>query len=744
MDSVLQGIPHCICYLDDILVTGTTDEDHLSNLEEVLNRLQQYGIHLREEKCQLLKERVDYLGHCIDSQGVHTSKEKVRAILEAPRPRNLSELRSFLGLLNYYAKFIANLASILHPLYQLLQANHPWRWSKECERSFHKAKESLMKSPVLTHYDPSLQIVMAADASAYGIGAVISHRFPDGSEKPIAFASRTLTKSEQNYAQVEKEALSLVFGIHRFHQYLYGRHFILITDHKPLTTILGPKQGVPPLAAARMQRWALLLSAYSYDIQFRPTKEHANADGLSRLPLDGNSTEGNTSHPTVFNLKQLSALPVQAHEVAAATRADSLLSKLLTYLRTGWPKLVPDALTPFWRRKDALTVEGDCILWGCRVVIPDKLQAKVLDELHQGHPGVVRMKVLARNHMWWPGLDQAIEKQAKGCCACQATKHLPAKAPLHSWAWPTNPWERVHVDFAGPIFGKMLLLAVDSHSKWPEVQIMSTTTTDKTIGALRDIFARFGIPHHLVSDNGPQFTSEEFQKFLASNGIKHIRCSPYHPASNGAVERLVQTVKRALRASREAGLSLEQSLAAFLLQYRTTPHATTGAAPCHLMFGRDLRTRLHLLSPDVGAHVREQQAKQKAYFDCHSRRREFCIGQSVWTRNFRHGPPWLQGVVSDILGPVTYLIQMEDGVFWRRHIDHLREASEKPPEENRSPGDFPINLPSASTQNPSVISANSSQSEQAPTHIGQSLESTSCDHEQSTNRYPSRVRKPPD
>ena len=165
-------------------------------------------------------------------------------------------------------------------------------------------------------------LVVATDASAYEVGAVLSHRCPDGSERPIAYASRTLSSSEHNYVQVEKEALSLVFGVQKFHKYLYGRHFSLQTDHKPFTTILGPKTGIPPLATAPMQRWALLLSAYHHEIAFKLTKAHANADGLSRLPLPDSTTVGNHPDPTIFNMVQLSSLPVTATEVAAATRTD--------------------------------------------------------------------------------------------------------------------------------------------------------------------------------------------------------------------------------------------------------------------------------------------------------------------------------------------------------------------------------------------------------------------------------------
>ena len=187
-------------------------------------------------------------------------------------------------------------------------------------------------------YDPSRPIKLAGDASAYGIGAVISHVMPDGSERPIAYASHTLSSSERNYAQIEKEALSLIFGVKKFHRYLYGRKFVLVTDHKPLTSIFGPKRGIPEMAAARLQRWAIILSAYSYEIEFRPTDQHANADGLSRLPLSQTVAGGTSSEPRLFNVSQMESLPVGVPQLRQATRNDRVLSEVLRFTQSGWPK----------------------------------------------------------------------------------------------------------------------------------------------------------------------------------------------------------------------------------------------------------------------------------------------------------------------------------------------------------------------------------------------------------------------
>ena len=291
MDEILSGIPGVICYIDDILITGSNDAEHFERLEEVLKRLQQHGLRLKKEKRRFMQPSVEYLGHLVDAVGIRPLPSKLEAIVNAPAPVNVQQLRAFLGLLNYYSKFVANLSTVLNPLNRLLGQNVKWKWTAECNHAFTSAKEKLVSSTVLAHYDTTPPIKLAADASAYGVGAVISHVYRDGSEKPVAFASRTLTPSKRNYAQIEKEALALIYGVKYFHQYLYGRRFTLITDHQPLLKILGPKTGVPSLAAARLQRWALLLSAYCYDIEYKPTREHSHADGLSRLPCTATERE---------------------------------------------------------------------------------------------------------------------------------------------------------------------------------------------------------------------------------------------------------------------------------------------------------------------------------------------------------------------------------------------------------------------------------------------------------------------
>ena len=247
-----------------------------------------------------------YLGHQIDARGLHPSSDKLDAVVNAPAPNNVQELRAFLGLVNYYGNFIPNLSSLLYPLNRLLSKDTKWMWSSECEQAFKAAKSSLTSASVLVHFDPKLPIKLAADASSYGLGAVLAHVMPDMTERPIAYASRSLSPTERNYAQVEKEGLALVFAVKKFHQYLYGRIFTLVTDHKPLLSIFGPKKGIPSLAAARLQCWAILLSAYAYLIEYKTSAKHGNADALSRIPATSSTIVSADTSSSCFNIIILS------------------------------------------------------------------------------------------------------------------------------------------------------------------------------------------------------------------------------------------------------------------------------------------------------------------------------------------------------------------------------------------------------------------------------------------------------
>ena len=350
MENVLRGLTHTVVYIDDILVTGKDDATHSRNLKVVLSRLEEAGLKLQKSKCSFMAPAVTFLGFKVDAEGVHPVREKVKAIEEAPAPKNVQELKAYLGLLNYYHKFLPNLSSEIAPLYALLKAETKWKWNTQEVKAFQRSKDLLLSSQLLVHFDPDKELILACDASGYGIGAVLAHRMPDKTEKPIGYVSRTLSTAEQNYSQIEKEALACVFAVKRFHSYLLGHHFSLVTDHKPLLSLFNERKAVPTQASARIQRWALTLAMYEYTLVFKTTDQHSNADALSRLPLQ-ETTKVPLPPETVLLLEFLDKAPVSATQVRNWTRRDPILSQVMDYVQSGWPnKKSNKELQPYFSR----------------------------------------------------------------------------------------------------------------------------------------------------------------------------------------------------------------------------------------------------------------------------------------------------------------------------------------------------------------------------------------------------------
>ncbi|KAJ8346679.1 hypothetical protein SKAU_G00280800 [Synaphobranchus kaupii] len=608
MEGLLAGIDYVAIYLDDLLITGSNHQQHLETLQAVLTRLEEAGLRLKRSKCVFMAPQVEYLGHKVTAEGLQPLENKVQAIKDASEPQNIGELRAYLGLLKYYGKFLPRLATVLAPLHVLLKTGVPWMWGTSQRAAFQRSKDLLSSTALLVHYDPALPLVIAADASPYGLGAVLSHRMPDNTDRPICFASRSLAPAERKYAQVEKEGLAVTYAVKKFHQFVYGRSFTVQTDRKPLLGLLGELKNIQPTASARLQRWALLLMHYQYNLVYKPGPTIAHADGLSRLPLPQTATSPSIPPELISLLQQQETAPITSQQLMLWTRRDPLLSRVCRFVGEGWPVSCPsEDLLPFFKKRDELTVESGVLLWGMRVVVPPPGRETLLEELHDTHPGITRMKATAQAYMWWPGLDTALEDRVKSCLTCQQLRNAPPAAPICPWEWPGKPWTCIHIDYAGPFQGGMFLLAVDSHSKWLEVFPVKAATSTATIEHLRSAFSIHGLPHSVVSDNATVFTSSEFTAFLERNGVRHITSAPYKPSTNGLVERAVQTLKQALR--KTTGGSLKTCLARFLATYRFSPHTTTGVSPAEMMFGRRVRTRWDLLRPDVHAKVLHKQEK---------------------------------------------------------------------------------------------------------------------------------------
>ena len=424
--------------LDDMIITGPNDEAHLNNLEKVLQKLQDYGLRANLDKCRFFQDRIEFCGHAIDKNGLHETDSKIKAITSMKRPTNKSEIKTFVGMVNYYHKFLPNIASVLRPLHQLTEANRDFKWSEKCESAFKEAKSLIASKRVLTHYDPDLPIIIQTDACENGISGIMSHIMPNGEERPVMFLSRSLTASERNYSQLDREALAIYWTIYKLHHFLYLKKFQLVTDCKALTSIFHPDKGIPQMTAQRLQRYAIFLSGMNYTIKFRTSAENANCDGLSRLPLP--YTKERVDPTSEFQIKQIEAVPVNTKRLQNATQRDPVLSKVYNYVLTGkWDNINDPAIAKYHTRRDQLSVQQGCLLCGICVIVPPALQNEVLDMIHEAHPGIVRMKMLSRSHVWWPTINSDIEKLATSCEMCENKMKNPPKGKLHPLGIPRRP-----------------------------------------------------------------------------------------------------------------------------------------------------------------------------------------------------------------------------------------------------------------------------------------------------------------
>ena len=340
----------------------------------------------------------------------------------------MPELQSFLGSANFLRKFLPDFARIASPLYQLLYKETRWKWGKLEQEAFHNLKAALCSDSVLRHYDRTSKLILQCDASFVGVEATVLQPGPDDSLLPVAYASRILTSAEQNYSQIERESLAIVFGVTKFRQYLLGRHLTLLTDHRPLITLMGEHKPVPQLASARIKRWSLLLAAYNYTIEFIPGKQNVYADLLSRRPIDADPSHEEQVTVNVMFIEGDQF--VNTSIVAGETKRDSVLSKVLQFTQHGWPEKPEPVFQPYHNKRLELTQEDGILLWNSRVIVPEVLRTLLLKDLHAEQLVMVKMKQLARRYLWWPGLDKEIEETVKLCHSFQeAAKAPPAPNP---------------------------------------------------------------------------------------------------------------------------------------------------------------------------------------------------------------------------------------------------------------------------------------------------------------------------
>ncbi|KAK3914943.1 hypothetical protein KUF71_005631 [Frankliniella fusca] len=518
------------------------------------------------------------------------------------------------------------------------------------------------------HFNPKLPIVVTADASPVGLGGCLYHVVEiDGvkRERPVIFVSCTLTPTQQAYSQIDREAFALVFVVTRLRKFLWARKFTLCTDNQPVSHIFNPGKGVPIQAAYRLQHWALILQGFQYTLCHRKSELMLPVDALSRLP-SSETFEDNVS----VNYVSPNELPINVAVISCETLKDPILNKVMSLVHFGWtgPKPTDESLRPYFIIRNDLTISQKCLLYGNRLCVPSSLRKTVSQMLHSGHPGMVRMKYLARMYVWWPYMSEDIDAYVSQCNSC-ALVNLQSKKDFVPWPEAKHPFERVHIDFFELPQAKFFIYA-DSYSKWLHVQRMSSTDSVAVVSVLMSIFSFVGYPKKLVADNGPPFHAEDFVAFLTKCDIALIHCSPYNPASNGQAERAVQIAKKALSklfldvpsTSENLNVSythsvIDQHVSSFLLTYRNTPTTTTEKTPNELIFSFSPRNNLSNLIPHSNP-----QFKSLPFRD----------GEKVLVKlSKRH--PVVEGVVVRYLGGTRYAVNVQ-GVIREPHVNQLSRS----------------------------------------------------------------------
>jgi hypothetical protein len=694
VDGVLRGLKptQCLVYLDDVVVFGASIEEHAERLRNVLDRLREAKLSLKLEKCHFARERVKYLGHVIDRKGVSPDPEKVQAVMSYPAPNNIKEVQSFLGLANYYRRFIGDYAMTARPLTRLLKKGATFSWSPECEKAFGALKRALAESPVLVYPDFEKKFILSTDASSFAVGAVLSQEI-DGVEHPVAYASRQLNSAEANYTVSERELVAVVWAVQYFRCYLYGRKFTIYTDHAALQWLFSLRD-----PNSRLMRWTLKLSEYEYEVVHKPGKMHLNADGLSR--------------------KVRLTRVIGAEDVLSSQSGDAECGE--------------------WKSKrNFVEIEGVLCRrtnGGNRVVLPSDLRDDVIRQCHEhalsGHLGVRATVDRVAQQYWWPSIRRDVQGVIEECIPCnRRSPYGRTKAPLQALPDTAEPFELVAMDIIGPLpvterGNKYVLSVIDHFSRYLELIPLENQTASMVAEAfVRRWVVRFGVPEKLLTDQGSNFMSELFASMCKELQITQLRTSPFHPQSNGRCERVHRTVSQILSHYVNAkGNDWDRWLAFAVSAYNTSKHSSTEFSPHEVVFGspmrspfhwfggrtkntedgylRDLRERLKYVRARCRKNNRRAHKNQAEQYDKNSKEVTYAVGQYVYLSDPSVGKgkvkkfhrPWRGPYpIIEVIPPSNLRLQLKfrktvvhkDRVKLHRGRNHPSETSEWSEERRR-------------------------------------------------------------
>lgn len=691
MEQILNSCSNVIVFIDDVLVYGRDEAEHDRCVEEVLRVLDKYGVLLNTPKCEIKVSEIVFLGHRLTPEGIYPTEDKLVAIQRFRAPQTKEELRSFLGLACYVSKFIPDMATITHPLRELLKKDVKYKWESDQQHAFEKIKNAMVKPETLAYYDPKCETRLVADASPVGIGAVFI-QFRDKEPRIIAYAAKSLTETEQRYCQSEKEALALVWSVERFRTYLLGITFELETDHQALETIFGPTSR----PCARIERWVLRLQAFRFKVKYRRGKANL-ADPLSRLTVMEPQPFDEESEAYINEIKVSAAVDIV--EVELASESDPIFKWLRQAIDN--QDFSAKELEEFKYFRNELAYVGNLVLRGMQIVIPQALRGKFLELGHEGHPGESAMKRRLRSKCWWPQMDKEITKFVKKCQGCLLVSTPNQPEPMTRRNFPISRWIDIAIDFLGPLpTGEHLLVIIDYYSRYKEVKIMRSITADATIEQLDEVFIRLGYPHTITLDNGRQFVSSKFKEYCEMNNIHLNHTAPYWPQANGLVERQNRTLLKRLRIGYAQKGEWKSELKAYMMMYNTTPHPITDKTPTELMYGETIRSKIPQFKEIERTVVRQETAdrdkilKEKGKDACDNKRKatesNVKVGDLVLQKNmFKENKlsttfNQQRFRVVNRNGPVVVIQNEDTGEQYERNVAHIKKIPSESEEESSS------------------------------------------------------------
>ena len=719
-----------VVYIDDLVVYSETEEQHEVDLRMVMERLSTASLSMKPDKCYFFQHTITYLGHEISAQGVYPNKAKLKCIAEFPIPRVLRQLRSFLGLCSYYRRFIKDFAKIAKVLTDRTKGKRPWSWGEEEQQAFENLKTKLMNPPILSYPRFDCQFILFTDASDEALGAVLS-QVQDGEEKVIAYGSKRLNSRECNYSTVEKEAYAVVTFLEEYRCYLLGRHFVVVTDHKPLQWLTSMKE-----PRGRLGRWSLKLSEFDYEVKYRPGRVNSNADALSRIPV---MCVEETEQGEVISARRLKV----------AQQKDQWCQALLNFLRhgalppndeklakmvileadrhhirpDGLLTIIPDGRIPIATAPGAVPT----------VLVPNSMKEEIMnlfhDHLTAGHLGFLKCLRRVQERYYWKGMYSDMEKYIKGCrsCAMMKTPPIIRRAMMGRYTRVVRPFQKIVMDIVGTIHpssymgNSCILVITDEFTKYGDAIPLPNMTAPTVAKALvTQYFCKHGAVEELLTDRASNFCSSLMKEVAALYQMTMSHGAAFNPRTQGSCERFNRTLIQMLsNYCQEDPKHWDEWIPFVLFAYNTSLHSSTLYTPYELVYGRkpilpmeammsapsksyrtgadykaELAYKLYITHQQARNNMDEAQRKHDIYYNLKANIRDFQVGDTVYITNKKRKKcykskkfkPRFIGpyLVVEKLGDITYRLKDEESGkleivnVSRMKLGYYQRVSQKP------------------------------------------------------------------